>query len=139
MQYALRDDRLPTRREVRRWLKACAPGCAQVTVRFVDREEGRSLNARYRGKDYPTNVLSFPYAPPPQLAGDMVVCAPVVETEAAAAGRALEVHFAHLVVHGMLHLQGYDHENDKDAAVMEAAEREVMARLGYPDPYDGEE
>jgi probable rRNA maturation factor len=113
-------------------------GPAEVTVRFVDEAEGRELNARYRGKDTPTNVLSFPYAPPPEMAGDLVVCAPVVLREAAEQGKAPEAHFAHLIVHGMLHLQGYDHESDADTASMEQKEREILAVLGYPDPYASE-
>jgi len=119
-------------------VQACAPGAAQVTVRFVAAEEGRRLNHDYRGKDYPTNVLSFPYAPPPRLAGDLVVCAPVARREAQERGKAVEAHFAHLIVHGMLHLQGFDHENESDAAAMEERERETMARLKFPDPYAGE-
>lgn len=110
-----------------------------MTVRFVDTEEGRSLNARYRGKHGATNVLSFPYTPPPLLAGDLVICVPVVRREAAAQGKTALAHFAHLIVHGMLHLQGYDHDNENDAAEMETRERKIMARLGYPDPYAGSE
>lgn len=138
VQYAVRDVELPSRRQVRRWAQACTPVAAQVTVRFVDAEEGRRLNHDFRGRDYPTNVLSFAYAPPPDLAGDLVVCAPVVQREAQDQGKALEAHFAHLIVHGMLHLQGYDHENESDAAAMEERERETMARLKFPDPYAGE-
>jgi len=138
VQYAADDDELPERRQVRRWVRACAPAAAQVTVRFVDEEEGRRLNHDFRGKDYPTNVLSFSYVPPPALAGDLVVCAPVARREAQEQGKAFEAHFAHLIVHGMLHLQGFDHENESDAAAMEERERETMARLKFPDPYAGE-
>ena len=101
-------------------------------------EEGRALNRDYRGKDYATNVLSFPYSPEPSLAGDLVVCVPVVMDEAARQRKPVEAHFAHLIVHGMLHLQGYDHEAEADAAVMEARERDILSGLGYPDPYECE-
>jgi len=138
VQYADSGPGLPDRPRVRRWVRAAAQGPAEVTVRFVDEAEGRELNARYRGKDNPTNVLSFPYAPPPDTAGDLVVCAPVVLREAAQQDKAPEAHFAHLIVHGMLHLQGYDHETDADAASMEQKEREILAVLGYPDPYASE-
>lgn len=105
-------------------------------MRFVDAEEGRQLNRDYRGKDYATNVLSFPYAVEPVVQGDLVVCLPVVLREAAEQGKAAPAHFAHLVAHGMLHLQGYDHETgEADALRMEAKEREIMAALGFPDPY----
>ena len=106
-------------------------------MRFVDAEEGQALNRDYRRKDYATNVLSFVYAEEPAVQGDLVVCLPVVLREAGEQGKAAEAHFAHLIVHGMLHLQGYDHETgDEDAARMEAKEREILAGLGYPDPYD---
>ena len=135
VQYAIKDAAAPTRAEVRRWVRASRPGEAEVTVRFVDAEEGRRLNAQYRGKDYATNVLSFPYARGPVLSGDLALCLPVVLREAAEQGKAPDAHFAHLVVHGMLHLQGYDHETGDEARVMEHEEREILARLGYPDPY----
>jgi probable rRNA maturation factor len=138
VQYACTDADLPTRPQIRRWISACEPGTAQVTVRFVDGEEGSTLNATYRGKDYATNVLSFPYAPAPALEGDLVVCTEVVRTEAQQQGLPSKAHFAHLIVHGMLHLQGFDHENDDDAATMENREREILARLGFPDPYGNE-
>jgi probable rRNA maturation factor len=135
VQYASHAQALPSRAEVRRWVRACWSGAAEVTVRFVDEEEGGELNAGYRGKAHPTNVLSFPYAMEPALAGDLVLCAPVVEREAVAQGKAAQAHYAHLIVHGMLHLQGFDHEDDQQAAHMEAREREILAGLGYPDPY----
>jgi len=108
-----------------------------ITLRFVDAGEGRRLNAEYRGKDkdHPTNVLSFRYEPPPHLAGDLVLCVPVVLAEALEQGKPAAEHFAHLVVHGMLHLQGYDHQADAAAKLMEAKEREILARLGIADPY----
>lgn len=135
VQYAVARDALPTRVDVRRWVSAVEPGAAEVTVRFVDEDEGRGLNERFRRKDRPTNVLSFPYSSPPQLAGDLVVCVPVVLREAQEQGKPPFAHFAHLIVHGMLHLQGYDHDNDEDAAVMESKERHILARLGFNDPY----
>ena len=135
VQYACNDQALPLRAKLRRWVTAALECSAEVTLRIVDAEEGCSLNRDYRGKDYPTNVLSFPYAPPPELAGDLVLCLPVVLAEAEAQGKTAEAHFAHLVVHGMLHLQGCDHERDDQAKLMEAKEREILARLGYPDPY----
>ncbi|MDT3737735.1 MAG: rRNA maturation RNase YbeY [Denitratisoma sp.] len=135
VQYAVREASLPTRAEVRKWVRASRPGAAEVTVRFVDAEEGRALNARYRGKDYATNVLTFPYAREHALSGDLVLCLPVVLREAAEQGKTAAAHFAHLVVHGMLHLQGYDHETGADARIMERMERDILDRLGYPDPY----
>lgn len=105
-------------------------------MRFVDAEEGRTLNRHYRHRDYATNVLSFVYASEPAVSGDLVVCVPVVLREASEQGKPPQAHFAHLIVHGMLHLLGYDHETGrKEAARMEAKEREILAGLGYPDPY----
>lgn len=119
-----------------RWARAALEGGGQVTIRLVDAEEGQELNREYRGKDYATNVLSFPYDTEPRLFGDLVICHPVVVREAAAEGKPLAAHYAHLVVHGMLHLQGYDHEtSDEDAEIMESEERRILALLGYPDPY----
>ncbi|WP_261379336.1 rRNA maturation RNase YbeY [Denitratisoma sp. DHT3] len=142
VQYACADDTLsalpalPSRPRIRRWAQAACEGPAQVTVRFVDAGEGRQLNHDFRGKDYATNVLSFPYEADPVTIGDLVVCLPVVLKEAEAQGKAADAHFAHLIVHGMLHLQGYDHEaGDAEAELMERREREILARLGYPDPY----
>ncbi len=135
VQYAIEDAALPPRPGVRRWVRAALTGAAEITVRFVGVEEGRDLNARYRGKDKPTNVLSFPYARAPRLQGDLVLCLPVALDEAAAQGKPVEAHFAHLVVHGMLHLQGHDHETAGEARAMEEKERDILALLGYPDPY----
>ena len=135
VQYASNAPELPTRTQVRRWTKAALLGAATVTVRFVDAIEGRALNAEYRGKDYATNVLTFVYDDDEPRAGDIVLCAPVVRKEADAQGKALLAHYAHLVVHGMLHLQGFDHERPADAAVMEARETAILARLSLPDPY----
>ena len=135
VQYATAARELPTRAQVRRWVKAAQDGDATVTVRFVTAIEGRALNAEYRGRDYATNVLTFVYDDAAPRAGDIVLCAPVVRKEADAQGKTLAAHYAHLVVHGMLHLQGYDHERADDAGVMEARETAVLARLGLPDPY----
>jgi probable rRNA maturation factor len=136
VQYACKNAALPSRPSVRRWVRASCPLPAQVAIRFVDADEGRALNRDYRHKDYATNVLSFPYETGPVVAGDLVVCLPVVLKEAAEQGKTAEAHFAHLIAHGMLHLQGYDHETgEEDAARMEAKEREILAGLGYPDPY----
>jgi len=140
VQYACNDEELsllPSRPQVRRWVKKALEGeSAEVTVRFVDAEEGQILNREYRHKDYATNVLSFPYVPNPEMAGDLVLCLPVMLKEAEEQQKPAEAHFAHLIVHGMLHLQGYDHETgEADAEIMEAREREILAALGYPDPY----
>ncbi|MCK7546910.1 rRNA maturation RNase YbeY [Marinobacter koreensis] len=116
---------------------------AEVTIRIVGALESQGLNHEYRGKDKPTNVLSFPFEAPAgitiPLAGDLVICAPVVEREAIEQHKASEAHWAHMVVHGMLHLQGYDHIEDQDAEVMEALEIRLMHRLGYSNPYEAEE
>lgn len=146
VQYACNREGVPCRADFRRWLRAAEPGAARITVRLVDEAEGRELNRDYRGKDYATNVLTFAYdegedMPLPEglpLMGDLVLCRQVVEREAAEQGKALDAHYAHLSVHGMLHLQGFDHEVDAEAEQMEAREREILATLGCPDPYAGE-
>jgi len=111
----------------------------ELTIRIVDRPESKHLNRDYRGKDKPTNVLSFPFEAPEHLPshylGDLVICAPVVATEAAEQDKSTSSHWAHMVIHGMLHLQGYDHQTDVQAEQMEQLEQQIMARLGYPDPY----
>jgi probable rRNA maturation factor len=135
VQYASNARDLPTRGQVRRWVRAALAEAATVTVRFVDAIEGRALNAEYRGKDYASNVLTFVYDDKMPRAGDIVLCAPVVRKEADAQGKTVAAHYAHLVVHGMLHLQGFDHERAADAAVMEARERAILARFALPDPY----
>jgi len=135
VQYASNAPDLPARAQVRRWVRAALLADAVVTVRFVEAIEGRALNAEFRGKDYATNVLTFVYDDEKPRAGDIVLCAPVVRKEADAQGKSLAAHYAHLVVHGMLHLQGFDHEHAGDAAVMEARETAILARLGLPDPY----
>jgi len=135
VQYASNGKDLPTRPQVRRWVRAALLDDATVTVRFVDAIEGRALNAEFRGRDYPTNVLTFVYDDDAPRAGDVVLCAPVVRKEADEQGKTLAAHYAHLVVHGMLHLQGYDHERAADAAAMEAREVGILALLGLPNPY----
>jgi probable rRNA maturation factor len=114
----------------------------QIVLRIVDEIEGRALNKKYRGKDYATNVLTFSYedtGPLPDnaelLYGDIVICAPIVEQEAREQRKDLRAHYAHLTIHAALHLQGYDHENEQDAATMEALETTLLAKLGYVDPY----
>ncbi len=118
-----------------RWARAALVGGAEVTIRLVEPDEGQALNKEYRGKDYATNVLSFPYDTEPLVSGDLVICPSVVAGEAAEQNKTLEAHYAHLTVHGMLHLQGWDHEDDDDAQAMENKEREILAAMGYPDPY----
>lgn len=135
VQYAYKHADEPTRAQIRAWAAAALEGDAEVTVRFVDAEEGRELNRDYRAKDYATNVLSFVYQQGSPCQGDLVLCAPVVSHEAAEQGKGAEAHYAHLMVHGMLHLQGYDHENESDALAMEAVETHIMRKLGYTDPY----
>lgn len=133
---------LPTKARLLQWA-SCAledqQASGSLTIRLVDEAESQSLNRDYRGKDYPTNVLSFPFAPPPGMPrlhlGDLVICVPVVVREAAEQGKPLEAHWAHLVIHGCLHLLGFDHIDDDEAVEMEALERRLLAGLGYPDPY----
>jgi probable rRNA maturation factor len=138
VQFALRAADQPSRKQLVQWIRAVGNGPAALTMRFVDENEGRSLNVAWRGRDYPTNVLSFPYETEPVLAGDLVLCWPVVQKEASEQGKSVEAHAAHLVVHGILHLCGHDHEDEAQAEEMESIEREVMARLGYADPYADE-
>jgi len=135
VQYAVEPDGLPTRAQFRKWVRAALSKDCTVTLRLVDEEEGRALNATYRGKDYATNVLTFPYEAGPPLEGDIALCAAVVAAEARAQGKPDDAHWAHLVVHGMLHLQGHDHEDDAEARRMEALETQILGDLGYPDPY----
>ena len=127
------------RHHVARWLRAALGDdvvAAEIAVRIVGADEGRQLNRDYRGKDYATNVLTFDYCGAPQVAADLVLCAPVIEQEAAALGKPLAEHYAHLLVHGALHAQGWDHEtSEADAEAMEALESRLLARLGYADPY----
>ena len=123
------------RQRVARWLRAALAGPAELAVRIVGAEEGRALNREFRGKDYATNVLTFDYQRTPTVVADIVLCAPVVEREAAEQGIALDAHYAHLLVHGALHAVGFDHEDDAEAAGMEARESELLLALGFANPY----
>ncbi|MBZ3929338.1 rRNA maturation RNase YbeY [Xanthomonas citri] len=149
VSYALPRAGLPSAVSFRKWVAAALKGRireADLAVRVVDEKEGCSLNHHYRGKDYATNVLSFPAELPEglpkgikmPLLGDLVICAPVVAREAAEQGKSLAAHYAHLTVHGTLHLLGWDHEDDKEAEAMEQLEREILADLGIDDPCAGE-
>ena len=121
---------------VRRWMSIALRSPAEIAVRIVGQAEGRALNRQYRGKDYATNVLTFDYTREPVVNADLVLCAPVVEREAREQGKTLVEHYAHLLVHGTLHAQGYDHEtSERDALEMEALEVLLMSALGFPNPY----
>jgi probable rRNA maturation factor len=133
---------LPEVGRLRHWARSALVGRrsdAELSIRIVDAAESRALNRRYRGKDKPTNVLAFPAELPPELGlpllGDLVICREVVEAEAAAQAKPLDAHWAHMVVHGTLHLMGYDHGTADEAAAMETLEAEILADLGWPDPY----
>ena len=138
IQHAVPSTGLPSRSTLRRWIERALDRDASMTLRFVGAREGRALNREFRHRDYATNVLTFIYDDPDTGAasGDLVLCVPVLRREARAQRKTLRAHCAHLVIHGTLHLQGYDHESDKDATVMEALETRLLASLGYPDPYD---
>jgi len=123
------------RHRVAKWLRAALEVPGQITVRIVGAAEGQALNRDYRGKDYATNVLTFDYEQEPVVVADLVLCAPVVAAEAQAQGLTLQAHYAHLLVHGALHAQGYDHEAEDEAVVMESRESELLVALGYADPY----
>lgn len=149
VSYGLPRAGLPAAASFRKWVAVALRGRireADLAIRLVDAREGQALNHHYRGKDYPTNVLSFPAEIPEglpkgvkfPLLGDLVICAPVVEREAHEQGKALAAHYAHLTVHGTLHLLGWDHEDDKEAEAMEQLERQILAELGIADPYAGE-
>lgn len=141
------DANAPGETDFRRWCELALrqrSADSELTIRLVDEPEGRELNRTWRQKDYATNVLSFPADVPDELLdipllGDLVICVPVVEREAAEQGKALEAHWAHLVIHGCLHLLGYDHIDDEEADEMEALERTFLAELGHPDPYADDE
>jgi len=123
------------RHKVARWVRAALACPGEITVRIVDAEEGQALNRDYRDKDYATNVLTFDYQHEPVVMADLILCAPVVAQEAKEQRMDLAAHYAHLLVHGTLHAQGYDHEVEADALVMEARESELMLSLGFADPY----
>jgi probable rRNA maturation factor len=124
------------RHKVARWIRHALQTDAEITVRIVDAEEGLALNRDYRKKDYATNVLTFDYTMEPVVTADLVLCAPVIAQEAKEQGKTLQAHYAHLLVHGALHAQGWDHEtSEEDAQVMELRETEILARLGFENPY----
>ncbi|MFT6589598.1 MAG: putative rRNA maturation factor [Rhodoferax sp.] len=124
------------RHKVTRWIRHALQSDAEITVRIVDAEEGLALNRDYRKKEYATNVLTFDYTMEPVVTADLVLCAPVVAQEAKEQGKTLQAHYAHLLVHGTLHAQGWDHEtSEEDAQVMELRETEILARLGFENPY----
>jgi probable rRNA maturation factor len=135
VQYATRAQPLPSERNLRKWVKAALGADARLTVRLVGLSEGRTLNREYRGKDYATNVLTFVLDDGPPYDGDLALCAPVVTREARAQRKDIMAHYAHLTVHGVLHLQGYEHEREAEAAVMEKLETRILKRLGFPNPY----
>lgn len=145
IQRVVEDDGIPGVMQFQSWAEAALNGRrdqAELVVRIVDRQESRQLNHEYRGQDKPTNVLSFPYEAPAvvesDLLGDLVICAPVVVDEAVAQNKPLQAHWAHLLVHGVLHLLGFDHTNEQGAEVMEGLEVEILETLGFPDPYQSE-
>ena len=124
------------RHQVRRWLRHALERDGELTVRIVDTHEGLALNSSYRGRAYATNVLTFDYAKAPVVCADLVLCAPVIAREAKEYGKTLQAHYAHLLVHGTLHAQGWDHETgDQDARAMEARETLILLRLGFDNPY----
>lgn len=145
IQQACKADGLPDDEQLTRWANAGWRGesASEVTLRIVDEDESAELNGQYRQKDYPTNVLSFPFEQPEgievPLAGDLVICAGVVAREAQEQHKTLDAHWAHMVIHGMLHLQGYDHIDDREAEEMEALEVRLLAELGFSNPYLAEE
>ena len=139
---------LPTDDELQHWATAALQERTEftepeLTIRLVHNDESQELNSEYRGKDKPTNVLSFPFDAPPEvpieLLGDLIICAPVVQAEASEQGKTPQAHWAHMVVHGCLHLLGYDHIKDDEAETMENLERQIMAALGFSDPYSDDE
>ena len=140
LQFALAEDAathraaLP-RHKVTRWIRHALEADAEITVRIVDATEGQTLNRDYRQKDYATNVLTFDYTQEPLVTADLVLCAPVVAQEAKEQGKTLAAHYAHLLVHGTLHAQGWDHDLTEDAEVMEMRETDILARLGFESPY----
>jgi len=135
VQYAVDESRVPSRPVLRRWARRALQRDCVVTLRIVGAAEARRLNRAFRGRDYATNVLTFIYADTPAAEGDIALCAPVITREAREQGKPAEAHWAHLVVHGMLHLQGWDHEGGAEAETMEALETRIVTELGYSDPY----
>jgi probable rRNA maturation factor len=135
IQRVSRAAHIPSDALLKKWARAALSRKADVTLRYVAESEGRRLNREFRGKDYATNVLTFIYGAKP-LEGDVVICAPVVAREAKAQGKGVVAHHAHLLVHGLLHLQGFDHERNDEAKRMENRERRILGSLGFGDPYE---
>ena len=135
VQRAVRAPGAPLRREIERVVRAAQERPAEITLRLVGEAEGLRLNAQFRHQTHATNVLSFPYSDAPLVCGDLVLCVPVVVREAQEQGKTLLAHYVHLIVHGVLHLHGYDHENDVDAERMEAREVQIVTGLGFANPY----
>lgn len=135
VQYATACKDVPERPQFRRWVKTALVQSAEIVLRLVDEAEGHELNQNFRDKNYATNVLTFVYEDTQPLSGDIVLCAPVVKREALQQHKDLTAHYAHLTVHGILHLQGYDHIADADAVKMEQLEAQILTKLGYGDPY----
>jgi probable rRNA maturation factor len=142
VQVASKAEGIPSQQQFEDWVAAAMSETStpvELVIRIVDEDESRALNSQFRSKDKPTNVLSFPFEPPPGMElnhlGDLVVCAPVVQREAVEQHKPVTAHWAHMVVHGVLHLQGYDHQDEQEASVMEAKEIDILERLGYPNPY----
>ena len=133
-----RHRQLLARHKVARWIRAALAAPAEITLRIVDEAEGRALNRDFRAQNHATNVLTFDYQREPMVVADLVLCAPVVVREAREQGKALEAHYAHLVVHGTLHAQGWDHQRAAAARAMESREVEILRALGWPDPYRAE-
>jgi len=143
VQYATEQKSVPDKQQLSAWVQAGLEGCdprTELVIRIVDEAESRALNSQYRGRDKPTNVLSFDFEIPAGVnshhLGDLVICAPVVNREAAEQGKARQAHWAHMVVHGLLHLQGYDHQNDQEASMMESHEISLLKKLGFENPYE---
>jgi len=123
------------RPQLRRWVASALSSDAELVLRFVGTEEGKALNRQFRGRNRPTNVLTFDYAGAPNVTADIVICLPVVGAEALSQGKTERDHLGHLVVHGVLHAQGHDHQSDEEAAQMEAREAAILRRFGIDDPY----
>ncbi len=141
LQNACTSPALPSEQQFSHWATAATRReSAEIVIRVVDEEESAGLNRHYRGKTGPTNVLSFPFVDPPgmkmEILGDLLICAPVVEREAKEHGKSVQAHWAHMVVHGVLHLQGYDHIDEQEAVIMESEEIAIMNGLGFPNPYE---
>ncbi|MDP1644812.1 MAG: rRNA maturation RNase YbeY [Thiobacillus sp.] len=137
VQFASEADDLPSRAQIRRWVAAALEHAAEITVRVVDAEEAQALNQDYRDRDYVPNVLTFEYGEiaPGVLGGDVMICAPVVEREAREQGKPLKAHYAHMTIHGVLHLQGYDHIDPAEAEIMESREVAILKQFHLPNPY----